>query len=348
MEYSEPTELQRNPYPERIFTLLSLIFAVVSLFIAGVDVFTEEIPTWMLVAKDFLVFAVLLILMLFFFLRYRQTLSDLSVQKVRYDHQLELIRELITKQGSFYHAVMQSTRASFYNEYGGEIYRHRFAYRDPALKEIMEHSLDAVVTVVHNILKNQLAMDQRNENLSVAVKAIVTGEMASSLCSLPPDNVATLNPDNPYIITLKRDAETASLNTGREVRSQIYDMNSNTDFSRIISGETEDFVENDLTSLEEKGHYKNNNPNWKQQYNASLVVPISHKDNGVNKPTVYGFLTVDSLNKSQQKLFTRENTKPIMAFGADLLALIFLNLEMYDRVPSKISELESQNEISDS
>jgi len=82
--------------------------------------------------------------------------------------------------------------------------------------------------------------------------------------------------------------------------------------------------------------YKNENPEWRKYYNATLVVPIWHADVVVPRPPIYGFFAVDSLNKGHYELFTREETKAIMLFGADLIALILLHLEIYDRLPEDL------------
>jgi len=113
----------------------------------------------------------------------------------------------------------------------------------------------------------------------------------------------------------------------------VYDLGDNSDFNWILSGNGDFFLHNDLVALAAQGLYKNNNPNWQHYYNATIMTPISHRETTGEKPIVYGFLTIDSRNEGHHiNLFSKVETLPIMAFGADLLALILLNLEMYDRL----------------
>jgi hypothetical protein len=112
-----------------------------------------------------------------------------------------------------------------------------------------------------------------------------------------------LLPDERYIITLDRDHDTKLNLQEREVLKAFYEIAHNTDFSRIIAGELEDFQSNDLKGQEERGEYKNTSPEWHNFYNATQVVPIWHRHAG--NAHIFGFLTVDSLNTGSHPLFDR-------------------------------------------
>lgn len=71
------------------------------------------------------------------------------------------------------------------------------------------------------------------------------------------------------------------------------------------------------------------NIDWPRFYNATQVTPIWHRGSDGSR-LIFGFLTVDSPNPANLVLFDKEVTLSIMTFGADLLALLFLALDMYD------------------
>lgn len=323
---------ETSPQPERIFTRLAIIFASLSAAITLAEMFVSAVPAWAFVINNFLIFSVLIILTLFFFLRYRQLLADYAAQSKNHRDYDDLLKNLIADQSGFYHEVMRETRQTMYKEFGADIYPYRFSYKSKNLRRIMERSVEKVVAILMKMISNHFQMLKIEEKISLSVKVRVTGKMAKTLCELDDAEAARIDPKALYIITLARDHDTATLFAEREVRKEAYPVSENTDFSHILTGAPE-FLCNDLLKLEKDGHYTNNNRRWKEWYNATLVVPIMHRSSATSQPTTYGFLTVDSRNTSKRELFTREGVQPIMDFGADLLALIFLSLEIFDKIP---------------
>lgn len=326
-------DLDENPYPERAFTLLSLLFAVVGVAISGWSVFSYTMPPAFLLVKDLVIYGSLLILCLYFFLRYRRAVSEVERQRKSHKAQLADIQTLVRQQIETYQWLMSHTRASFYGGVDASIYQHRFTYVKAGLAKLLDDSLDRVLTAVRKILESHL----RGKNpppraeISLSVKALVTGEMVGKLCTLTDVQKAALVPEKRYVITLDRDHDTKLTRQERECRKSYYDIEANSDFSRIISGELEEFQSNNLKELEAKREYRNNSPDWQRFYNATQVVPIWHRHG--DQSNIFGFLTVDSLNPNNEPLFDGKETLSIMMFGADLLALLFLTLDMYDRLP---------------
>ncbi|MBB5031481.1 hypothetical protein [Prosthecobacter vanneervenii] len=329
-----------SPQPERIFTRLAVIFACLSAAITLAEMLVASMPAWSFVLNNFLIFSVLIILTLFFFLRYRQVLADYATQKKNHKDYDDLLKRLISEQSGFYYEVMRDTRQTIYTQFGSGIYPYRFSYRNKKLRGIMERSVEKVVAILMKMITNHFQMLKIDEKISLSVKVQVTGKMVKTLCDMEDKAAALIDPRDHYIITLARDHETATLFTEREVRKEAYPLKDNTDFSHILTGASE-FLCNDLRKLEKEGHYTNNNPRWKEWYNATLVVPIMHRATPADKQNIYGFLTVDSLNQSQREIFTRDGVERIMAFGADLLALIFLNLEVFDKIPLEDEAIEA-------
>lgn len=325
--------LDRNPYPERFFTLASVILGAFGAIISGWTVFQQSLPTWFIFAKDVSIYISLLILTLFFFLRFRQAVSVVERQRSDHSSQIDTIRQIVNQQVEVYSQLMDHTRESFYGNVGSSIYERRFNYTNQELNELLENSLNSVLMSVGTLLKSQLSAKGFTEipQLSLSVKAFVTGSMVADLCRLSEETTRGLNPDERYIITLDRDSETKLYRKEREVRKRYYTINENTEFYRISVNDLSDFTENNLLKLEALKQYRNSNPDWRNHYTATQAVPIWHHDE--TQTTIFGFLTVDALNPNEEEFFDRKSTRSIMMFGADLLALLFLTLDMYDRLP---------------
>ncbi len=243
------------------------------------------------------------------------------------------MRELIAEQFSVYHDLMGRIRTTIFHKASEEIYPHRFNYKSDSLNKLLEKTVENTVDSMMDILKNHLSIrDPRiNEKISFSIKVVVTGDMALSICKDMPEKEKNLIEKNEkYVVTLDRD-QRAKLKKGREILTKAYGLNTNTAFKRLWNEETY-FVENDLKQKFDKGEYKNETYEFWKKYNSTFVVPIVHVEPSNQKRTVFGFLTVDSLNESEHELFTANDTLSIMNFGADLLALVMLNIELLDRL----------------
>ena len=76
-----------------------------------------------------------------------------------------------------------------------------------------------------------------------------------------------------WIVTVYRDHETHMHHPKREKATRIYDVDKSSAFHHIITSRNDYFRSNNLQGLD---NYSNENPNWRQQYNATLVVPIRY------------------------------------------------------------------------
>jgi hypothetical protein len=179
----------------------------------------------------------------------------------------------------------------------------------------------------------------------------VTSEMVQNLIEENNDfDYNALSKTELYIITLDRDSATKNANK-REIKKNFYRLGNNTAYQSINNRERSGtlkplinlkslinnrdyFLNNNLAELEKQGGYFNESENWKEFYNATLVVPISRGTSQKNESGIYGFLTIDCLNSKGREIFSKEDTLPILLFGAELLALIFLNLDLYDVLQS--------------
>ncbi len=81
--------------------------------------------------------------------------------------------------------------------------------------------------------------------------------------------------------------------------------------------------------MNNKGEYINTHHDWKQFYNATLVVPICYDPHDGDKRTIYyGALTIDSMNSRNQVLFNDDVPYRLLASSADLLAIMFGHIDI--------------------
>ncbi len=326
-------KIDASPYPERVLLAVALTCSLVSIVMTWWIWAAQTLSPRTLLVHDDFVFISLLILTGFFFLRYRQVLNSKKAYQLTASEQLKSIRELIRLQIQIYHSLMRKTKVALYQEAGSEIdiYRHRFNYRKSSLNELLDHSLSSVISELLKILQHQLRSRDIQEELSISVKARVTGLMARSMIGVN-SGIADIEDEELCVITLDRDHFTKVNHPEREVRRAGYKLTQNSDFVEIIYHESEYFMSNDLLTL---AKYKNANAEWSKRYRAALVVPISYQELVPRSERyVYGFLTVDSMNGGHHEHLFNAETLSILSFGAELLALIFLYLEISDRLPS--------------
>jgi len=250
-------EIDASKWPEWVFTSLSFVLAVIAVWMTGYSVNHDTMPPSFMLTKDLAIYGTLLILTIFFFMRYRQVLSAKMDQKKLLNRQLEDVRNLVSQQVKFYHDLMSNTKSTFFHNVGGEIYENRFNYATTGLNGILENSLNSVVSAIAKIMANQFSArkERSEETFSLAVKARVTGNMARSLCQLSESESAAIRSNDYYVITLARDHNTRLNFPEREVRKKAYALQKNTEFLRIDSGDQDEFLSNDLETLAKKSEY---------------------------------------------------------------------------------------------
>lgn len=131
---------------------------------------------------------------------------------------------------------------------------------------------------------------------------------------------------NQWVVTVFRDPDSYELfRDKREVGRNVYDVERNTAFIHIFKEKKAYFCCDDLDAL--GAVYLNENPTWKDQYNATIVAPIRYaKDGGEYR--CFGLLAVDSMNSRRLKLFENDEAAHIIGHAADLLATYFLALSL--------------------
>lgn len=122
-----------------------------------------------------------------------------------------------------------------------------------------------------------------------------------------------------WIVSAYRNVRDVRAN--REVGGRLYNVEKNTAFLNILRNDDSLFVSDDLEKL--GSSYKNENPNWRNQYNATMVSPIRYRGSD-NKPYCFGFIAVDCLNKDKKNVFDNNGMKDILGSASDLMAIFFL------------------------
>lgn len=127
----------------------------------------------------------------------------------------------------------------------------------------------------------------------------------------------------------------------RREGDENYHYLKNTAFKEILNRNEICFFSNDLIKLDSKSHYENANGDWKDKYNATVVVPIMKDGAGGESPdlsNVWGFICIDS----KVGKFDKEDSIYILRGYGHHMKFIFDELEKY-RATSTLTLLQNQS-----
>lgn len=128
--------------------------------------------------------------------------------------------------------------------------------------------------------------------------------------------------DNDNVTTFMRDNISYNIRSKIDSRMIKFPIRENTAFINIVDENNPDtiFICNDLGA---NRNYNNQNPEWSELYNSTLVVPIRYRfsSKGPDSADVLGFLCTDSLNA---KFDSKVCTALLSAFGDSLYNLFLL------------------------
>jgi hypothetical protein len=117
------------------------------------------------------------------------------------------------------------------------------------------------------------------------------------------------------VATLARDAEMCGHHNFRVNDAEPLLVCENTAFDMLLSSRVTDFCDDDLTNVL---HYVNSSPNWRDRYNAVMVVPIrrNHVEASNENEDIFelvGFIGVDCVRgKGSGPVFRSETGMPRM------------------------------------
>jgi len=141
--------------------------------------------------------------------------------------------------------------------------------------------------------------------------------------------------DTPDVVTYLRD--TASYFVRKDLYKNLYPADGrypydkHSPFVKIVSGQKDYFLSNDLRS---EPNYENGNQHWPKLYNATLIVAI--REPGVTaSENILGFLCIDSLTAK----FDEAVAVPIGRIMANTVFYVIHSLSVFER------ELQNQKKI---
>jgi len=272
-----------------------------------------------------------------------EQIQSLQKEKDTFKNKEDFYKDIIRNNTVSFGRILKDAKTVLFDEMSNAV-EMSFKFSTDNLNQILNNSLKIITDSLCDIIEKQIRTKSANEEVAVSIKAFVNEGNAKKILINDSttiqdiENIINSDDKQQYIITLARDSKTIKNNPNREIKTKYFGVTRNSDFSRIIGGE-DYFYSNDLNYESEENGYINESPNWRVNYNATAVVPIYYLPRGKSERQIFGFLTVDSLNNADGKLFNRKDTIPILEFGAELLTIIFLNLGLYEK---------RQNENSDS
>ena len=162
----------------------------------------------------------------------------------------------------------------------------------------------------------------------------------------------TIDLENATLVTFSRSTNSDHGRNDYESSQKPILLRENTDFFEVVSKNFEKtyFYQSNLVAYDEQlqsngEHYKNSNPNWKQFYRGTIVVPIRiqfDKLYHLKKDDAYhiiGFLCVDSMSTDA---FTKQHEK----YNVDLVYayadVIYILLGQYRHYLRKFEEAKNQ------
>ena len=296
---------------DRAIATLSCVLAFISvaLTVIFIRIPGSKIPGF-IVARDIAILAGLTSLSLFLLYKYARREITITTQI-----------EFLSQQFKYSHDIVHSFRNELFKGY----FQARLPEMTHAELRTLRHICDFVTNGVRESLVEyfkSIGIDLDND-ISISVKLLMSPDEVIQvvLPKLSQDQKDNIRTKPHWIITVYRDHNTHMHHTEREKATKIYDVDKNSAFHHIVTSGNAYFRSNDLQSLD---NYDNENPNWRQQYNSTLVVPIRYVSVDDSQAYCYGLLTVDSLNPNNHRLYDRDECQYILGHAADLLATYFL------------------------
>jgi hypothetical protein len=244
---------------------------------------------------------------------------------------------LLSNQFKLSHDLVHNYRTElFYRYFQPQIQRQRFTDKELRIfRHLCSYITEGVKTSLYEYFRSK-GIDIGTD-LAISVKLIITPEEVlealAQLQQLSPEQKKQIQAKDQWFITVFRDNYTHIHSPLREKGLKIYDTDNNTAFRLLVRSQAATFCCNDLQSLGIA--YDNDKKDWRNYYNATLVVPIRYQSLDGTQFRCYGVLAVDSLNVMKiTDLYNEVECKYILGHAADLLATFFLLLEATNHTPN--------------
>lgn len=312
--------------PDRIIATISLISGIVSLVFS---LYVYRVPSPQpayIILRD-----ISIVLMLVFII------MSVSVKYYMKDSMVERFRYLLSEQLKSHHQMTHKFRDYFFLIIRNELVSGN-SLEQSKINEIKKEYFEKVSRTVLTDTRELFLEYFRARNLKVGddltmtIKIIVEADEAQQIINnLKGSKAAILSRDGKYIVTGYRDPYTWEKRPERNEIMQIvyYIDEENTTFDEILNKDQGYYFCNNLQKESSEGQYRNQNPKWQKSYNSVSAVPIRFRYQGNPfATTLYGVLSVDSLNPHKYDLFDEAITFNMLAAAADVLALMFGHLDM--------------------
>jgi len=313
--------------PDRILSFASVVIGAVSLVLTVILwTFPEAVPE-LIILRDIIVVVLLLLISGVTFYKYLK--REIFLRDVT--EGLASSNSRLYTQFKNFHVMVHKFRSSLFSAYLKKIPSDLAVTKDE--KKLFECICHSLTSDVKKIFQDYFAAKKYagvgevcvTIKLTLSSKNIldVYGEVFNA------EQKMLLEANDQWVITAFRDPETyESKMDQREVGCRIYNINKNTAFIHIFKEKKQIFACDDLGALGET--YLNENRNWKEQYNATIVAPVRfyyYKEGG-DLFRYFGLVAVDCMNPGKNNLFRNDEATNIVGQAADLLANYFLVISL--------------------
>lgn len=222
--------------------------------------------------------------------------------------EIEKLKNVINQ----YH-VTESTVSTIFH---GILHEHR-----DLTNQMNIDTRNGVILSAEQKMKREFSKKEFYNNFLTNVKQIfdlITRDTCSLCIKILQKNTQNPTEYKYDVKTYLRDPSSRRSRSEIDNEPEFYPYYKNTAFDSILGHDKKNFfLSNNLQELEKEGKYKNFNPNWKNFYNACLVIPIravnTEKHSNYNRNI--GFLCIDNMKGG----FDEKIGFNLLAAFADLL-----------------------------
>lgn len=346
----QEAERRRNGLFQRVIINLSraillgiscVVLIFIALFLTWSSSNNYVAPTAFIVIRDLLLFIVLGItigILTYKIFKLEMTIKDTDIQQqeklAEVESEAERLKDLFSKQIEVMYDSARALRYVGFNYYQSRIPVQPRDF-DVRISREERKAFDDVCFQVTQYVRQALKTlfktrgIEIRDDLAITIKLLFpTKEIIDSYGDrFNNDERRQIHDKRRWIVTTFRDPYTyKQQNPHREVANVLYDVEGNTAFNDLVNKGLPFFLCN---NLQDKDDYRNENPKWMQNYNATLVVPIKYYDKTMRETRCLGMVAADSRNKAGHELFDSGECLHILNHAAELLANFFLTLALF-------------------
>ncbi|MBF0319924.1 MAG: hypothetical protein HQL01_09015 [Nitrospirae bacterium] len=309
--------------------IISCIASVLGLLLSSLALGFSHYAGTLLLVRDMLIFIGLFSLTMFLLIKNKMNVIKIAEYEKDKQIYLKNIYSFISDQFKYSHNAIHELRNYgflYYIKYISDNINMSFNFKKEDRSNFEKYchviTMQLRWTLQSYFEKKGMPL---NEDIAITIKMIIPSkDVAVLLGTVNSEQLVKISDRDYWIITAYRDPITfEKYKNERDVGKVLYDIKSNTAFNHILLANNSCYFCNDLQAL--GVIYMNKNPNWGEQYNSVIVVPIRYYDKDTGKHYPFGILAADSKNPQGYQLFDEKDCKNILAHSADMLAMYLLN-----------------------